>query len=110
MTIETVAFHKYEATRTEPSALGLSESVTKLIGFQCPRCAALNPPIAHGQTGQCPACSMHFQLWGNGLLCSDEPFTEGDTSVLDNFIEHPRESWPGPCGDDLDAFNPVLDE
>ena len=110
MTIETVAFHKYKVTKAEPSALGLSESIIRTVAFECPRCKAHNTPLEHRQVTQCSNCGLYFQLWGNDLLCSDEPLTEGDTSVLDNFTKHPRESWPGPCGDDLDAFNPVLDE
>jgi hypothetical protein len=74
--IEVVAMHDYEIRTQRPSALGLKEQVDVATGFHCPRCNCPVPMIEHGKTGNCPNCNLYFQLWGNGLHCSDMPFKD----------------------------------
>ena len=100
MTVEIVAYHHYEIKERRKSKLGLPVDVIETIAFKCPRCGTPNAALNHGQAGQCEVCTLYFQLWGNELHCSDEPFA--DTSVFDNFTEHGREPCSDPVGMYLD--------
>lgn len=76
MTVETVAYSRYEVRSVSPSALGLTEDVDKVVAFECPRCSTHNTPLEHGGTTHCSSCGLYFQKFGNGLHCSDSSFSE----------------------------------
>ena len=69
------------------SELGIEEDVEEEIGFKCPKCSFVNPKIEHGFRGQCPNCGLHFQVFGNGLDCSNTPFVP---SNFENQSRHSR--------------------
>jgi hypothetical protein len=93
MTVESVLMNEYHIYRTRTSALGIRQDIETCEGFRCPRCDCPNPLVEHGWRSRCPNCDLYFQLWGNGLYCSDEPF-KASNFELDGQASDEDTGWP----------------
>ncbi len=70
MTQETFEYAKYEVLSKKPSMIDENAMVEVPIGFKCPLCKRVLPPLEHRGTTECE-CGLLMTRCGNALECTE---------------------------------------